>query len=219
MDDEQLGARFRATAADSPPPSFGYADVVAASRRATLRRRSAVAGGAVAALLVIGGAGAAAVGGLPAGRGEQPVAAAAPAPREAADLAAPAAPTAPPGLGDPDGCGAKQGAALRAVLDAVLPEVRTAPEAPRTAECRPGGGREVHLEVTDGAARGLLSVIYSGPGVPPPEQGLPVGWQRAGAPTASGGYVSVTSRGAVESGAVPFAGRLQSVADALAPRL
>ncbi|MFC5994522.1 hypothetical protein ACFQE5_09900 [Pseudonocardia hispaniensis] len=216
MDDEQLSAGFRAAAADSPPPSFGYADVVAASRRATARRRATVAGGALAALLVVGGVAVALGAAQPANRGAPAVTVAAP---EAADQASPGFRASPPGPGDPGGCAAPQDPALRAVLDEVLPEVRSAPAAPATPGCRPGSDREVHLEVTDGAARGLFSVVYSGPGEVPPEQGLPVGWQRAGATTASGGYVSVTSRAAVDSGAVPFSGRLPGIAEALAPRL
>ncbi|MHA6792208.1 hypothetical protein ACVGVM_01600 [Pseudonocardia bannensis] len=234
-DDGRLTAMFRAAASEAaagaPAPGFDHAGVVAASRRATARRRSAVAGG-VLTVLVVAGVGVAAAApsrtstaDTSAAAGSAvaaPEAGAAPAP-----LSAPApalgpgrsGPAAPLGPADPDACVNKQDPALRALLNAALPEVHDAVEAPTTMECRPGGGREVHLDVADGAATGLLSVVYSAPGAPAPEQGLPVGWVRAGAPTASGGFVSVTTRAAADSGAVPFADRVDAVVAELAPRL
>ncbi|WP_214367423.1 hypothetical protein [Pseudonocardia sp. H11422] len=235
--DGRLTAMFRAAASEAaagaPAPGFDHAGVVAASRRATARRRSAIAGGALTVLVVAGGGVAVATpamtsnadtsvaaGGAGAAREE---AGAPPAALSAPEPASPgsgrAGPAAPLGPADPSDCVNKQDPALRALLEAALPEVRDADEAPTTMECRPGGGREVNLEVVDGAATGLLSVVYSAPGAPVQEQGLPVGWVRAGARTTSGGFVSVTTRSAADSGAVPFADRVDAVAAELALQL
>ncbi|MCW0213829.1 MAG: hypothetical protein OJJ54_10745 [Pseudonocardia sp.] len=219
--DERLTAAFRA-AADTPPEAgFGLDDVLAGSHRVTRRRRQVVAGVVAAAVLVGGGGVVASV--LPASDRET-TSAAAPA-RENTDSAAGAAeaPRAafPVPLGATTGqdCVPAQDPALRALVDAAVPGLRDAAEAPTTMICRPGRGREVHLEVTDGAASGLLSVVYTAPGEPRTDAGLAVGWVQGGAGTASGGYVSVTSRAATDSGAVPFREQVQGLADALAPQL
>jgi hypothetical protein len=56
VDDERLGALFRAAAAESgaPPPGFDHEGVVRASRRATVRRRAAVTGAGLALVAVLG---------------------------------------------------------------------------------------------------------------------------------------------------------------------
>ncbi len=56
VDDEQLGALFRAAASDSgaPPPGFDHDGIVRASRRATVRRRAAVTGAGLALFAVVG---------------------------------------------------------------------------------------------------------------------------------------------------------------------
>jgi hypothetical protein len=219
LTDRELADMLRAAGNEAPPPGFDVADVVAASKRATARRRSAIAGGAAAVLLVAGGVTAAiAIPGSGSG-GETTSAASAP---EAAtgggrgDAAvAPAAP-APSDTGG--GCADLQDAGLRALLDEALPQVRGATEAATSMVCKPGGGREVHLQVTDGPLHGLLSVVFTPPGEPV-EDGEPAGWARAGAPTASGGYVAVTSTADADSGGIPFEADLATTAAALAPRL
>ncbi|MCU1630423.1 MAG: hypothetical protein JWP64_5372 [Pseudonocardia sp.] len=223
-DDDRLAAAFRA-AADTPPEAgFDLDDVLSTSHRVTRRRRTQLAGGFVAAAVLLGGGGVTAAV-LPTSVGET-TSAAAPA-RESADsgAGAAAAPRAaapnPAPLGPTAGedCVPTQDPALRALVDAALPPLRDAAEAPTTLECRPGAGREVALDVVDGEASGLLSVVYTAPGEPRTDSALAVGWVQAGRPTASGGYVSVTSRAASDSGAVPFRARVQELADALAPQL
>jgi hypothetical protein len=220
-DDDRLAAAFRA-AADTPPEAgFDLDDVLSTSHRVTRRRRTQLAGGLVAAAVLLGGGGVAAAV-LPTSAGET-TSAAAPA-RKSVDSAA-AAPRAavpdPAPLGPTAGedCVPTQDPALRALVDAALPPLRDAVEAPTTLECRPGVGREVALDVVDGDASGLLSVVYTAPGEPRTDAALAVGWVQAGRSTASGGYVSVTSRAASDSGAVPFRARAQELADALAPQL
>jgi len=110
MDEQRLADALREAVGPTPPPSFGYADVVRASARITARRRCALAGGALA-LLVVAGVGMAT--GLPVGRptGPAPPAATAPAPPAAA--AAP--PLAAPAPQQPESAGrAEQQAAPRA---------------------------------------------------------------------------------------------------------
>jgi hypothetical protein len=222
-DDDRLAAAFRA-AADTPPEAgFDLDDVLSTSHRVTRRRRTQLAGGLVAAAVLLGGGGVAAAV-LPTAAGE--TTSAAPA-RESADSAAGAAAAprtavpnpAPLGPTAGEDCVPTQDPALRALVDAALPPLRDAVEAPTTLECRPGVGREVALDVVDGDASGLLSVVYTAPGEPRTDAALAVGWVQAGRSTASGGYVSVTSRAASDSGAVPFRARAQELADALAPQL
>ncbi|HYH33156.1 MAG TPA: hypothetical protein VD903_22515, partial [Pseudonocardia sp.] len=56
VDDEKLGALFRAAAGDAaaPPPGFDHEGVVRASRRATARRRAVVTGAGLALFAVVG---------------------------------------------------------------------------------------------------------------------------------------------------------------------
>jgi hypothetical protein len=56
VDDEELGALFRAAASDpaAPEPGFDHAAVVNASRRATVRRRAAITGTGLALIAVVG---------------------------------------------------------------------------------------------------------------------------------------------------------------------
>jgi hypothetical protein len=238
VDDERLGALFRAAASDSaaPPPGFDHEAVVRASRRITARRRVAVVGGLVLFGLVgIGGAitlpgppeagGDAATVAAPmvapdappadsrAQRQAQPPAAAEGAPGAAPDPEA-AAVGGPPPLGPgTTECADRQDPALRAIVEEYLPEVIGAPEAAITMECRPRGERGVNLEVRDGAATGLLTVQYLPPAAQPElVEGAVV------TPTASGGTVVVSSR-AESDGPAPFADRLAGLATHLSPRL
>ncbi|WP_214406947.1 hypothetical protein [Pseudonocardia lacus] len=241
-DDERLAALFRAAAsdADAPPPGFGHDDVLAASRRITARRRSAAVG--AAAVIAFAGVGAAIV--LPGSTGET-ASSAASAPEAARDaaggeaelsspyaansddagsgsgesgqVAAPAPPAAAPGgspLGPGEGaCADRHDPDLRALLLEVLPEAAAAAPAPSTDVCLPGTHRYLALEAADGAARGVLTVSYLPPGtVAEVAPGALV------APTASGGTLLVGST-ADGPGAAPFADRLQTVLDHLAPRL
>ncbi|MGD9989589.1 hypothetical protein [Pseudonocardia sp.] len=215
--DDDLTAMMRSAGPPAPPAGFGVDDVVRASRRATARRRSAVAGAAAAVVLVLGGTVVALT--VPGGGAETAASSAAGgAPYlERGDAAVPpnaAAPTAP----TDGGCVPMQDPGLRALLNEVLPQVVDAREAAVPMVCKQGGGREVHLEVDDGAAHGLLTVVFT-PAGEPVEDGQPVGWARAGSPTASGGYVAVTSVSDSDSGSIPFEDRLATVASALAPRL
>ncbi|MFC5951236.1 hypothetical protein ACFQH9_23490 [Pseudonocardia lutea] len=232
-EDDRLAAAFRAAVQDAPEAGFDHADVLAGSRRVARRRRVLVAGGvAAAAILLAGGV----TTGVVLTRDEAAVtSAAAPAPEAAApeqagpgaaDAAAPRAavpaPSAPSGApsGPTSGdCVDPQDPQLRALVDAALPELAGATPAPTTMACRPGGGREVNLEVTDGPRSGLLTVVYTPPGEPPAQTATAVGWVSAEVPTASGGTVVVTSRGAADSGGVPFADRVRPLAEALGPRL
>lgn len=224
-DDERLAAVFRDAVADAvPPASFDHADVVRASRRVTARRRSALAGGALAVLAVTG---VGVAGTLPgSGDGEQVTSAAPASAPEAAVDARAAAPgpasadapgtmlSAPPlGPGDPGACANPQDSALRALLEEVLPEVAGAAETATTTECRPGGGRGVHLDLPDG----LFSVAYLPPGAEPrpPDPGV----TRVSEPTASGGTVIVISQAGPSGSPAPFADRVDEVARYLAPRL
>jgi hypothetical protein len=239
VDDERLGALFRAAASDSaaPAPGFDHEAVVRASRRITVRRRAAVTVGGLAlfALAGIGGAvvlpgtsgngGDAATVAAPmiapeappedsrAQRGPQPPAAAegAPGVAPAPEAAAVGGPPLGPGTTE---CADRQDPALRALVEEFLPEVVGAPEAAITMECRPRGERGVNMEVRDGAATGLLTVQYLPPGAQPEHvEGAVV------APTASGGTVVVSSRGERADAPAPFADRLDSLATHLSPRL
>ncbi|MBN9111918.1 MAG: hypothetical protein J0I34_24435 [Pseudonocardia sp.] len=217
--DQDLTDMLRTAAPTTAPPAgFGIDDVVRASQKATARRRSAVAGGVAAVVLVLGGVtvGIAATG----GGAETASSAAGGAPNlERGDAAVPpnaAAPTVP-GPSD-TGCVPMQDPGLRALLNEALPPVANAREAAVPMVCKQGGGREVALEVDDGPAHGVLSVVFT-PAGEPVEDGQPVGWARAGSPTASGGYVAVTSVSDSDSGAIPFESQLATVASALAPRL
>jgi hypothetical protein len=240
VDDERLGALFRAAASDSaaPAPGFDHEAVVRASRRITVRRRAAVTVGGLAlfALAGIGGAvvlpgtsgnggGDAATVAAPmnapeappadsgAKRGAQPPPAAQRAPGAAPAPEAAAVPGPPLGPGTTE-CADRQDPALRALVEEFLPEVVGAPEAAITMECRPRGERGVNIEVRDGAATGLLTVQYLPPGAQPEHvEGAVV------APTASGGTVVVTSRGERAGAPAPFADRLPALATHLSPRL
>jgi hypothetical protein len=79
----------------------------------------------------------------------------------------------------------------------------------------------VNLQVGEGAVAGLLIVGYLPPGMPPRPAGDPGdGSARAGAPTASGGTVTITSRATdPTSGPAPFGDRLGEVAERLAALL
>lgn len=129
------------------------------------------------------------------------------------------APQAPGIAGPPLGpgtreCADRQDPALRTLVEQVLPEVVGAPEAAITMECRPGGERGVNVEVTDGAARGLLTVQYLPPGT---LAQLVEG--ALSAPTASGGTVIVSSRPERPGEDAPLADRLPAALSYLAPRL
>jgi len=229
-DDDQLAAAFRAAVQDAPEAGFDHADVLAGSRRVARRRRMLVTGGVAAAAILL--AGGVTTGVVPTRDEGAVTSAAAPAPEAAApdqagpgaaDAAAPrAAVPAPSGapLGPASGdCVDPQDPQLRALVDAALPELAGATPAPTTMICRPGGGREVNLEVTDGPRTGLFTVVYTPPGEPPAQTATAVGWVSAEVPTASGGTVVVTSRGAADSGGVPFADRVRPLAEVLGPRL
>ncbi|MEJ3652218.1 hypothetical protein WEH80_04335 [Actinomycetes bacterium KLBMP 9759] len=123
---------------------------------------------------------------------------------------------APLGPGTSD-CADRQDPALRSILEEALPEVRGAPEAATTMECRPRGERGVNLEVTDSGATGVLSVVYLPPGAvggADPEGGVV-----ARRETASGGTVSVSVRPERAGARAPFEDRVDAVAGHLAPRL
>jgi hypothetical protein len=124
--------------------------------------------------------------------------------------AAPVAPPLGPGAGE---CADRQDPALRALVEQVLPEAVGAPPAATTDVCLPGTERYLALEVTDGAARGVLAVGYLPPGSLPQ---VPPGTLTA--PTASGGTVLVGST-ADGPGPGPYADRLPALLDHLAARL
>lgn len=231
-DDDRLAAAFRAAVQDAPEAGFGHEDVLAGSRRLARRRRMLVTSGVAAAVIVL--AGGVTTGVVLTRDGGTTTSAAAPAPEQAeqagpgsaADAAAPraaAAPSAPRSeapLGPATGpCVNPQDPELRALVDAALPALAGAREAPTTMTCRPGGGREVNLEATDGTLTGLFTVVYTPPGEPPAQTATAVGWVTAEVPTASGGTVVVTSRGDADSGGVPFADDVRPLAEALGPRL
>jgi hypothetical protein len=98
VDDERLGALFRAAASDSaaPAPGFDHETVVRASRRITVRRRAAVTVGGLALFGLVGIGGTVALPG-PSGAGGDAATVAAPmiAP-EAPTAASRAQPQAPP---------------------------------------------------------------------------------------------------------------------------
>ena len=227
IDDQELGALFRAAASESgaPPPAFDHDSVLRASRHATTRRRLLMAGGAIAVFALAGVGVAVALPGSP-GNGTTvaaPMSAGDRAPRPAAPqdssraaggAAEAVRPQSPPlGPGNTE-CADRQDPAVRALVDQVLPEVAGAPEAATTMECRPGGERGVAVEASEGGATGLLSVRYLPPGV---EAELPPG--AVSEPTASGGTVIVSSSSSEVGAPAPFTGRLASVAEYLAPRL
>ena len=239
VDDERLGALFRAAASDSaaPAPGFDHEAVVRASRRITVRRRAAVTVGGLALFVLAGVGGAVVLPGSSGGSGDaatvaapmnapdappadsraqrqaQPPAAAERAPGVAPAPEAAAVPGPPLGPGTTE-CADRQDPALRALVEEFLPEVVGAPEAAITMECRPRGERGVNIEVRDGAATGLLTVQYLPPGAQPEHvEGAVV------APTASGGTVVVSSRGERAGAPVPFADRLSALATHLSPRL
>jgi hypothetical protein len=240
VDDERLGALFRAAASDSaaPAPGFDHETVVRASRRITVRRRAAVTIGGLALFGLVGIGGTVALPG-PSGAGGDAATVAAPMiapeaptaasraqpqapPPAAAEGAAPEPLVAPePGAaavgGPPLGpgtteCADRQDPALRALVEQFLPEVIGAPHAAISDECRPRGERGVSLEVRDGSATGVLTVRYLPPGAPPePVEGALV------APTASGGTVVVSSGG--RDAPAPFSDRLPGLVTHLAPLL
>ena len=127
--------------------------------------------------------------------------------------------TGPLGPADGQDCVNPQDPALRSLVDSVVPELASAREAPTTMVCRPGGGREVNLEVTDGSLTGLFSVVYTPPGEAPAQTGAASNWAMSAVTTASGGQVTVTSRADADSGGTPFGRRVESIAEALAPLL
>jgi hypothetical protein len=236
VDDEELGALFRAAASDSaaPSPGFDHQAVVTASRRVTARRRAALTGGAIVLFAVVGVGAAVALPGSTGGGDTSTAAAPMLAPEHAQ-------PDARQGAGPPDAaegapgavdvpessaaggpplgpgtteCADRQDPALRGLVEQVLPEVVGAPEGATTMECRPGGERGVNVEVRDGGAAGLLTVQYLPPGTV-----VSLAEGALSAPTASGGTVVVSSR-ADEAGApAPLESRLQDAVSFLAPRL
>ncbi|SDG48905.1 hypothetical protein [Pseudonocardia oroxyli] len=225
--DERLAAAFRA-AADTPPEAgFSADDVRRESHRIGRRNRNLLVGGVAAAAIVL--AGGVSTGVLLARSGGETSAAAPASDAGARSLGAPEmareAPAVPPTpVGVPLGpaagdCVNPQDPELRAVVDEVLPEVATASPAPTTMICRPGGGREVNLQVADGELTGLFSVVYTAPGEEPSQTASAVGWATAEVSTASGGLVTVTSRAESDSGGVPFGDRVPEIASALAPHL
>jgi hypothetical protein len=231
MDDEKLAAAFR-SAVDSPPEAgFSADDVRRESHRVGRRNRMLVTGGIAAAAVVL--AGGVTTGVVLTRDAQNTTAAAAPAQdsaaegsgpgelaREAAPPAAVPAPSeAPLGPAVGQDCVNAQDPGLRAVVDAVVPELASAGEAPTTMVCRPGGGREVNLEVVDGDRTGLFSVVYTPPGEEPTQTAAAATWVMAEQSTASGGLVTVTSRADADSGGVPFGNRVEAIATGLAPRL
>jgi hypothetical protein len=228
MNDEQLTAAFRDAASEAPEAGFSSDDVVRESHRIGRRNRNLLVGGVAAAAIVL--AGGVSTGVLLARPDTETSSAAAPASDAGArslgapEMAREAAPSAPAPVGVPLGpangdCVNPQDPGLRAIVDEVLPEVASAQAAPTTMICRPGGGREVHLQVVDGTLTGLFSVVYTAPGEEPTQTVTAVGWATAELPTASGGLVTVTSRAESDSGGVPFGDRVTQIATDLAPRL
>jgi hypothetical protein len=236
VDDERLGALFRAAASDSvaPPPGFDHDAVVRASRRITVRRRTAITIGGLALFALVGIGGAVALPGpSPAGSDAATVAAPTVAPdapeadvradrqaappqaAEGAQVPEAAAVGGPPPLGPgTTECADRQDPAVRALVEEFLPEVAGAPEAAITMECRPRGERGVNLEIRDGLAAGVLTVQYLPPGALPERvEGAVI------APTASGGTLAVSSRGEGAGAPAPFADRLPGLVVHLAPRL
>jgi hypothetical protein len=233
VDDERLGALFRAAASDSaaPAPGFDHEAVVRASRRITVRRRAAITVGGLALFAIVGIGGAVALPGPSSGGGDAasvaaPMIAPARPPAESRaerqaqpPTAAESAPGAAGGGPSPLGpgtteCADRQDPAVRAIVEEYFPEVIGAPEAAITMECRPAGERGVNLEVRDGTATGVLTVQYLPPGAQPERvEGAVI------APTASGGMVVVSSRAERADAPAPFADRLSGLATHLSPRL
>ncbi|GAA4543307.1 hypothetical protein [Pseudonocardia xishanensis] len=235
--DHRLAAAFRDAVPEPPEAGFSADDVRRESHRIGRRNRMLLTGGVAAAVIVL--AGGVTTGVVLARDGRTTTSAAAPAQdsgsgaRElgAPDLAREAAPggsgaaVAPAPVGVPLGpasgrdCVNPQDPELRALVDTALPALASARQAPTTMVCRQGGGREVNLEVVDGDLTGLLSVVYTPPGEEPTQTAGAVGWVMEERSTASGGLVTVTSRAQSDSGGVPFAAEVATLADALAPRL
>jgi len=115
----------------------------------------------------------------------------------------------PSALGPRDTCGSQQDPELRALVDEVFAPARGAPAAPVTYVCRPQGERAVHVEISDGSKKGVLTVVFSS------KAGGTSG--DATARTASGGQVSVSVRG--DGGPAPYADRMSRLVKDLAPRL
>lgn len=227
VDDEQLGKLFRAAASDSgaPPPRFDHDSVVSASRRVAVRRRAVLAGSALMVLALVGVGATIALSGegdsdagtiaapvlAPDGQRDAGPPVAAANDSRAAEAAQPVGPPLGPGTAE---CADRQDPALRSLVEQVLPAVVGAPEAAVTMECRPAGERGVSIEVDDAGAVGLLSVQYL-----PPGTAVALAEGAVSAPTASGGTVIVGSRPSELGAPAPFAGRLESAAAYLAPRL
>ncbi|WP_232660830.1 hypothetical protein [Pseudonocardia sp. TRM90224] len=114
-------------------------------------------------------------------------------------------------------CADRQDPALRSIVEEALPEVRGAPEAATTMECRPRGERGVNLEVADSGATGVLSVVYLPPGAPGGHD--PDGGVVARRETTSRGTVTVSVRPGRPGARAPFDNRVDAVAEYLAPRL
>ncbi|MDN5857413.1 MAG: hypothetical protein L0H84_02215 [Pseudonocardia sp.] len=214
--------RTAASARDAPPAAFGHAEVVATSRRITHRRRMLVAG--AAGLVVIAGLGTTAVLPIVNRDAASSTVAGAPVPSAAPDRAPAAAgeaptapgrfesaPAAPPEQASPGDCGTQQDPELRALVFEVFPQVAGAAAAPVTQSCRGPGERAVHLQVSDGDATGILTVVST------PRNGSPPRGD-ASAPTASGGRVTVSVR-STGGGPAPFADDMGSLAAKLGPRL
>ena len=236
MNEEQMAAAFRDAVSEAPDAGFSADDVRRESHRIGRRNRMLVTGGVAAAAIVL--AGGVTTGVVLARDGQTTTSAAAPAApaqdsgsgaRElgapAPDLAREAVPSAPTPVGAPLGpavgqdCVNPQDPQLRALVDAALPALATAQEAPTTMICRQGGGREVNLQVVDGELTGLFSVVYTAPGEEPSQTAGAVGWVVEERPTASGGLVTVTSRPESDSGGVPFAAQVPDLATTLATHL
>lgn len=245
MDEQRLTEALRGAADGGPRPSFGHADVLRASRRITMRRRSALAGSALAvpALIGVGVLTSPDGGERTDSTAASPSAAVAP-PLPADSLAAPAAPppgappmpeaarqadgsaepgAATPFTGTPLGPGTapcpnkRTDPELRILVQQALPEVTGAAPIERPGiECVPSvGDRYVELAVTDSAGvAGRIQVSYLRPGT---AVSLPPG--AAGAATASGGTVIVSTEAATPGAAGPFTGHLDALVSFLAPRL
>ena len=217
-DDEKLAAAFRAAAQDAPEAGFGRDDVLAGSRRIAKRNRMLLTGGIAAAAIVLAGG---VTAGLVLSRDTGSVTSAAAPARDSSagsaggGLVPEAGPSVPNSGG---GCANPQDPALRQLVNAALPALASAGEAPTTMLCRVGGGREVHLEVTDGSSTGLFSVVFTPAGETAPSD-TAVGWVSAEATTASGGTLTVTSAASADSGGVPYADDVPALAATLAPRL
>lgn len=214
--DDRLAALFRDAAGAAPEAGFDHGDVTRASRRITVRRRAALSGVA-AVLVVLGGTGVV----VAATRDSGTTATAASAPEAApliagsaggADRAAPPVPGAPLGPGTTE-CADRQDPALRELLDQALPQVAGATSAASSDICLPGKERYVTVEATDGALQGVFGVSYLPPGV-----AVSLAPGAVSAPAASGGTVIVGST-AIGPGPAPFADRVRSVLEFLAPRL